>query len=137
MLSNIRSTEPVPSSKSGDEDLLFPKGRDTWLASQPKWEGESGESSTQVSPSFFPCFPLCFSLLKKIQNVQCQKLLFSATLTRDPSKIAALKLNDPKYFIVQDEGERNPKEFAEESFTLPPTLKVCLFFYLSFIHSLL
>ncbi|KAG5731150.1 hypothetical protein E4T56_gene20630, partial [Termitomyces sp. T112] len=32
----------------------------------------------------------------------CQKLLFSATLTRDPGKISALELRDPKYFIVQE-----------------------------------
>lgn len=32
----------------------------------------------------------------------CQKLLFSATLTSDPGKIASLGLRDPKYFIVRE-----------------------------------
>ena len=32
----------------------------------------------------------------------CQKLLFSATLTTDPGKIASLGLRDPKYFVVRE-----------------------------------
>ena len=31
----------------------------------------------------------------------CQKLLFSATLTRDPAKISALGLRQAKYIVVQ------------------------------------
>jgi ATP-dependent RNA helicase DDX51/DBP6 len=51
----------------------------------------------------------------------CQKLLFSATLTRDPSKVAALNLRDPKYFIVQG---HQTMDFAMEKFTMPATLTV-------------
>jgi ATP-dependent RNA helicase DDX51/DBP6 len=59
-----------------------------------------------------------------VTKTQCQKLLFSATLTRDPSKIAALKLNDPQYFIIQDEGTQGPTEHVEgEVFAVPATLK--------------
>ncbi|KAL7409670.1 P-loop containing nucleoside triphosphate hydrolase protein [Mrakia frigida] len=58
------------------------------------------------------------------QVSQCQKLLFSATLTRDPSKIAALKLHDPQYFVIQDESDTNPTEHVEgEAFAVPATLK--------------
>jgi len=55
------------------------------------------------------------------QEPSCQKLLFSATLTRDPSKIAALGLRDPKYFIVQS-GDGDGIHVTEK-FTMPPTLK--------------
>lgn len=55
----------------------------------------------------------------------CQKLLFSATLTRDPDKVAALELRNPKYFVVQSQdspGETN--HFAVEKFSMPATLTV-------------
>ncbi|KIM84308.1 hypothetical protein PILCRDRAFT_68419 [Piloderma croceum F 1598] len=53
----------------------------------------------------------------------CQKLLFSATLTRDPGKVAALNLRDPKYFIVQSHVEGHQTiDFAMEKFTMPATL---------------
>jgi len=55
----------------------------------------------------------------------CQKLLFSATLTRDPGKVAALNLRDPKYFIVQSHVEGHQTiDFAMEKFTMPATLTV-------------
>jgi superfamily II DNA/RNA helicase len=55
----------------------------------------------------------------------CQKLLFSATLTRDPGKIAALDLKNPKYFVVQSRGSSdfNPA-LVTESFSMPATLSV-------------
>ncbi|KAL7279029.1 hypothetical protein ACG7TL_006862 [Trametes sanguinea] len=58
----------------------------------------------------------------------CQKLLFSATLTRDPAKIAALGLRNPKYIVVQrkKEGVASKEEgvldFVMEKFTMPATL---------------
>ena len=60
----------------------------------------------------------------------CQKLLFSATLTRDPAQIAALNLRDPKYFVVQgqrDGGaghETGVLDFVMEKFTMPASLSV-------------
>lgn len=61
----------------------------------------------------------------------CQKLLFSATLTRDPGKIAALDLRDPKYFIVQgNKGDSEPVNLVMEKFTMPATLKVSTFTFL-------
>ncbi|KAH6913155.1 ATP-dependent RNA helicase [Coprinopsis sp. MPI-PUGE-AT-0042] len=57
----------------------------------------------------------------------CQKLLFSATLTRDPGKIAALDLRDPRYIIVQggkDQSvEENVSKIVMEKFAVPDTLK--------------
>jgi ATP-dependent RNA helicase DDX51/DBP6 len=58
----------------------------------------------------------------------CQKLLFSATLTRDPGKIAALELRNPKYFIIQDSKSRTSESgvlnVVMEKFSMPSTLMV-------------
>lgn len=64
------------------------------------------------------------------KDVSCQKLLFSATLTRDPSKISALHLNNPRYLVVQRSGENASKEegvlsLVMEKFTMPESLSVC------------
>jgi ATP-dependent RNA helicase DDX51/DBP6 len=58
----------------------------------------------------------------------CQKLLFSATLTRDPGKVAALNLRNPKYFIVQSpiEGLSDTADIVEK-FNMPATLTVSAF----------
>lgn len=64
----------------------------------------------------------------------CQKLLFSATLTRDPAKVAALDLSSPQYFIVQSPSNplsatavgssfALPAELSERMLILPPALK--------------
>jgi ATP-dependent RNA helicase DDX51/DBP6 len=44
-----------------------------------------------------------------------QKLLFSATLTRNPEKINALKLNNPIYACIQSESEKRYKTPANLS----------------------
>ena len=63
----------------------------------------------------------------------CQKLLFSATLTRDPAKISALGLRQPKYIVVQSpktettdaaSKEEGVLDFVMEKFTMPATLTV-------------
>ncbi|KAG9315244.1 hypothetical protein JVU11DRAFT_4378 [Chiua virens] len=60
------------------------------------------------------------------RGLSCQKLLFSATLTRDPGKLASLGLRDPKYFIVQNQTEGGsegaPSHVVSERFTMPNTL---------------
>jgi ATP-dependent RNA helicase DDX51/DBP6 len=58
----------------------------------------------------------------------CQKLLFSATLTHDPSKIVPLGLRDPRYFVV---GERADIGAEEESFAFPATLSVSTYLDIS------
>lgn len=74
--------------------------------------------------------PHVHTALDEKKDTSCQKLLFSATLTRDPSKIAALNLRDPKYFIVQSQAntsidnEDRIMNVAMERFTMPATLKV-------------
>ena len=59
----------------------------------------------------------------------CQKLLFSATLTRDPAKISALGLRQPRYIVVQSpkavaSKEEGVLDFVMEKFTMPDTLTV-------------
>lgn len=66
--------------------------------------------------------------LDEAKASSCQKLLFSAKLTSDPSKIAALNLRDPKYFIVKSigsglDGGDDEAVFGEQ-FAMPETLQV-------------
>ncbi|PPQ69692.1 hypothetical protein CVT26_001651 [Gymnopilus dilepis] len=68
-------------------------------------------------PAFFP----------ETKSTSCQKLLFSATLTQDPGKLAALGLRDPKYFIVKgedkDRAQSNLLDVVMEKFSMPATLR--------------
>ena len=84
--------------------------------------------------------PRCFFLERETSC--CQKLLFSATLTRDPGKIAALELRDPKYFIIKGAGEDAAKgvgvegvlDVVTDKFSMPSTLSVSSPFF-SFLAS--
>ncbi|CAK5284128.1 unnamed protein product [Mycena citricolor] len=73
----------------------------------------------------------------------CQKLLFSATLTSDPGKLAALNLRDPKYFVVQEKKEELdvvmdkfsfPATLTENMLVCEPSIKPLVFFHLVFKH---
>ncbi|KAG9104340.1 ATP-dependent RNA helicase dbp6 [Ceratobasidium sp. 370] len=70
--------------------------------------------ATQPPPSDFPP-----TELDEPQLSSCQKLLFSATLTHDPSKIVPLGLRAPRYFVV---GDRMGVGAEEETFAFPATL---------------
>lgn len=62
------------------------------------------------------------------RETSCQKLLFSATLMSDPSRIAALELRTPRYVVVQSTSgvqESDVLGVAMEQFSTPVTLKVC------------
>ena len=56
----------------------------------------------------------------------CQKLLFSATLTSDPGKIASLGLRDPKYFVVREttSGAADDNHVMSDNFSMPANLTV-------------
>lgn len=83
-----------------------------------------------VSPAFLhtlpypdiPVFPT------ETKESSCQKLLFSATLTRDPGKIAALNLRNPKYFVIQGSQEKATADgvldIVMEKYSMPSTLTV-------------
>ncbi|ORX97486.1 DEAD-domain-containing protein [Basidiobolus meristosporus CBS 931.73] len=59
------------------------------------------------------------------QATRVQKLLFSATLTRNPGKIASLHLVNPRYIAVQRTANDNDEdaEGSEGRYTTPSTLK--------------
>lgn len=89
-----------------------------------------------VAPAWLPTlFPGVKTDIDETACSSCQKLLFSATLTRDPAKIAQLELRDPKYFIVRrksvseepgDEMEVDADATVhEENFDTPALLRVC------------
>ncbi|KAL5526408.1 DBP6 [Sanghuangporus sanghuang] len=78
-----------------------------------------------LAPTFLPHIPTDYDDPK---HSSCQKLLFSATLTRDPARIAALGLRDPKYFVVQGVADTREKTsaaeaFGMEDFAMPAGLK--------------
>lgn len=88
-----------------------------------------------LSPAFFgqiSSVPHNYTDFDDKKEPSCQKLLFSATLTRDPSKIAALNLREPKYFVIQttSEGvssqEDGVLDLVMEKFSMPATLTVSL-----------
>jgi ATP-dependent RNA helicase DDX51/DBP6 len=68
---------------------------------------------------------LPFAMEKK--HSSCQKLLFSATLTRDPGQLATLELRNPQYFIVHGEQsspsqQNNILDAVTEKFSMPASL---------------
>ncbi|EJD06978.1 DEAD-domain-containing protein [Fomitiporia mediterranea MF3/22] len=84
-----------------------------------------GFGHDSIAPAFLPHIP---TDLDDPKHSSCQKLLFSATLTRDPARIAALGLRDPKYFVVQattsiDRDTSGPAALGMENFAMPPSLK--------------
>lgn len=88
-----------------------------------------------LSPAFLHQLrigPHVHTALDEKKESSCQKLLFSATLTRDPAKIAALNLKDPKYFVVQSISrdaaarEEGVLDLVMEKFSMPTTLRVRL-----------
>lgn len=63
------------------------------------------------------------------RSVQLRKLLFSATMTKDPRKLASLGLVNPKHFDAhhlrqssEKSGDSNSKSKVQASYSLPETL---------------
>lgn len=82
-------------------------------------------TSDSVSPAFLQRYHDNRLDIGEVKECSCQKLLFSATLTRDPGKLASLDLRDPKYFVVQSQTERDRADALDllsERFTMPATL---------------
>ncbi|KAF7312084.1 ABC protein [Mycena indigotica] len=102
-----------------------------------------------VAPAFRSLlpYPVLPSIMDRRES-SCQKLLFSATLTRDPGKLAALDLRDPKYFIVQESKDTDGiLDVAMDKFSMPATLtermlvcesslKPLFFFYIILEHGI-
>jgi len=75
-----------------------------------------------IAPGFLPSFfDLPESDVEDPKALSVQKLLFSATLTRNPAKIASLQLSDPQYVAVQEVGEAGEEK---QKYTTPAGLTV-------------
>ncbi|KAF9433342.1 ATP-dependent RNA helicase dbp6 [Entomortierella beljakovae] len=73
-----------------------------------------------IAPGFLPSFyRLPESDVEDPKALSVQKLLFSATLTRNPAKIASLQLSDPQYVAVQ---ETNPDGDEKQKYSTPAGL---------------
>ncbi|GAA5920077.1 hypothetical protein JCM1841_004080 [Sporobolomyces salmonicolor] len=101
---------PTLSSESPTGTVDLPEQAD---ALAPVWwdaEGKPGRVASDVDER---CAP------------SCQKLLFSATLSRDPAKIDALHLHRPIYISVEDALDPHAEDEAMDSelkFTFPAEL---------------
>ncbi|KAG8965381.1 ATP-dependent RNA helicase dbp6 [Tulasnella sp. 408] len=107
---------PTPSTFPWNSLLAIPYPD----AVAPAWHAISGTTRSRITTS-----------LDEPKASSCQKLLFSATLTQDPEKIAALQLRKPKYFVVKSLSKENGEAADEamgmevegtEQFALPQTL---------------
>lgn len=111
-----------------------------WRPSQSIFpESKLSLEDTCLPPDCDSLAPACLDLdyhgycqvdIGERRRFSCQKLLFSATLTRDPGKLASLGLRDPKYFVVQSQTEGGsdcaPSHLVSERFAMPTTLTVSL-----------
>ncbi|KAK1219382.1 ATP-dependent RNA helicase dbp6 [Marasmius sp. AFHP31] len=119
----LAATRPPKSSAHHVlQDLLEAPSPDDYSCNHPD---ALDPAFMQLLP--YPEFP---SFISEKKEGSCQKLLFSATLTRDPAKLASLELRDPKYFVVhrrpdqeKNDIENSVLDIATERFTFPDTLK--------------
>ncbi|KAG0258649.1 ATP-dependent RNA helicase dbp6 [Actinomortierella ambigua] len=79
-----------------------------------------------VAPGFLPSyFHIPESDMEDPKVLSVQKLLFSATLTRNPAKIASLQLADPQYVAVQEQGQEGEKQKYTTPAGLTENMIVC------------
>ncbi|WBW74605.1 ATP-dependent RNA helicase Dbp6 [Schizosaccharomyces osmophilus] len=87
-------------------------------------DNETSSQKQNVAPYFLSSLP---TALPHHLDSPLQKLVFSATMTRDPSKVATLRLRDPRLLLVQSEGVDidDGEEIEGDAiiFSVPPTLK--------------
>jgi hypothetical protein len=75
-----------------------------------------------IAPGFLDSFfRLPESDVQDPKALSVQKLLFSATLTRNPAKIASLQLSNPQYVAVQEGGDDGDDK---QKYTTPAGLTV-------------
>lgn len=121
ILSAIDPMQSVQENKKHDQlnaDLAAPS------AMHPAWLQASRLQSERTG-----ILPGVSSILPVRPTNTVQKLLFSATLTRDPAKIVALDLRNALFVSVEDaetgqkEGDAEQPKDWQDSFALPSTLK--------------
>lgn len=119
VLHAIRSPKKLEGFRSNPTQSL---SSSTDYLTHPHPDGLSPDNLQLLPVPNIPTF------LHEEPESSCQKLLFSATLTRDPGKIAMLELRNPKYVIVQgnveESKESNILKVMMEKFAMPETLRV-------------
>lgn len=111
---SLQGHEKAPATKVGDT-------HDQWFI--PHHDALAPNYLTQTAYNGHALFTSDFD--EPIYS-SCQKLLFSATLTSNPSKIAELNLRDAKWFVVKGKLEEDIEAapLLDEGFELPPGLRV-------------
>ncbi|EPY52033.1 ATP-dependent RNA helicase Dbp6 [Schizosaccharomyces cryophilus OY26] len=128
---NIFSLQHLRYLVIDEADRLLDQSFQSWAdvvmaeIDHPKFFQKDNELSKQnIAPFFLSSLP---TALPHHLDSPVQKLIFSATLTRDPSKIATLRLRNPRLLLVQSEGvELDDGEEIEGDaiiFSVPPTLQ--------------
>lgn len=87
------------------------KDPSTWASDPMTWRLSDGAGSTMTGNVGTLCRP-----------VQLRKLLYSATLSKDPQKLAALKLVNPKHFNAHHLTERG-RQVSSALYSMPEQLK--------------
>ncbi|KAJ2335984.1 ATP-dependent RNA helicase dbp6, partial [Coemansia sp. RSA 2681] len=114
-----------------EADRLLSETYQEWLPKVQSFIEAPASPSSQGTASDVPVPDACTSrdpeskldLLAR-PPPRIQKLLFSATLTQDPAKIARLKLVRPLYISIADEGKKDQGAAAvgAATYTFPSTL---------------
>ncbi|KAI8068470.1 P-loop containing nucleoside triphosphate hydrolase protein [Gongronella butleri] len=116
----LQATRPAAASLHDDNDTTSLPTNKPCITLKTNANGVI--ESDAMAPSFLSSrfqLPGTDLDLPKVPSVQ--KLLFSATLTKDPGKIASLHLVDPEYISVQrEQGEAGE---AQQQYTTPAGLK--------------
>ncbi|KAI1308180.1 ATP-dependent RNA helicase dbp6 [Mortierella claussenii] len=108
----LTAIHPSPERK-----LLGADGSDTI---QIKRDQHGFPIHDAIAPGFLSSyFQLPESDVEDPKALSVQKLLFSATLTRNPAKIASLQLSDPQYVAVQEGGQDGEEK---QKYTTPAGL---------------
>lgn len=120
----LAATQPPPSSslQTHEEALttLVSDNDDRWLI--PHHDALAPTHLTRTSYNGNIVFTSDFD---EPLYSSCQKMLFSATLTSNPSKIAELNLRDAKWFVVKGKSEElDVPTILDEGFELPLGLSV-------------
>lgn len=89
----------------------IPINGSSWTIQPVTWRYNEEEESSALSRSATCCQP-----------VQLRKFLVSATLTRDPQKLAALRLVNPKHFDLHKLSAGQSSKFESKKYAMPPGL---------------
>ncbi|KAI5998745.1 P-loop containing nucleoside triphosphate hydrolase protein [Pisolithus albus] len=102
------------------------RSADKLRASSPFYDSTPLPLCDSLSPALLQTYVDFHTDVDELKETSCQKLLFSATLTQDPGRLASLDLRNPKYFVVQSRAEGGDKsgdlDIISERFTIPATL---------------